>query len=93
LGAIEGRKRMAAIQKARKQENKYEAPKKATQDWLLREIYKDTKELKEVWCPRVSRLEWLFGGMAIVLGVVSLIVFMIHPQEIADGIAKFFGIL
>ena len=84
---------MASIQKARKQENKYDAPKDATQDWLLREIYKDTKALKEIWCPRVSRLEWLFGGIAFVLSVVGLTVFMIHPQEIADGIAKFFGIL
>jgi hypothetical protein len=84
---------MATIQKAGKPESKYEAPKKASQDWLLREIYRDTKELKEVWCPRVSRLEWLFGGVAFVLAIVGFTVFMIHPQEIADGLARFFGIL
>lgn len=80
---------MAAIPQSK---SKYAPPDGKTPEWLIQEIYKDVKEIKEEWCPRISRTEWIVGILSGVLAVVGFTVFMIHPQDIADGLAGFFGI-
>jgi hypothetical protein len=93
LGEISGmRKKMASIPQAKpKREIPNEPP-----EWFMQQVWLDMQELKDEWCRKIDVRTtiqgWAIGAMASVLLVTALVVFELHPQDIADGLAKFFGV-
>lgn len=64
---------------------RHEAPADATLYWLVREMYKDLKELKEQWP--------IIKAILLILSLVCGVYAITHGQDVIDSVAKWANLI